>query len=237
MMRRFAERSAEAELMDGDDVPADVFAACVVDLARVNTLTLARPPTLAFLDRALRGRDPSVPVTILDVGFGAGDMLRAIHRWAGRRGRAVRLVGIDLNPRSAPIAGTLTPPTWAIDYRTGDLFDMAETEPIDIVLSSLVTHHMPDAEIVRFLRWMTRQARIGWFVNDLHRHWLPFHGFRAIVTLTPWHPFVRHDGPVSIARSFRRDDWRRLIGRAGLTDEDIAIRWRFPFRYCLGWTR
>lgn len=234
-MRSFAARSTETELMDGDDVPADVFAACVIDLANVNTLTLARPPTLAFLDRTLRGRDPAAPVTILDVGFGAGDMLRAIHRWAGRHGRTVRLIGIDLNPRSAPIAGRLTPTDWRIEYRTGDAF--ALDDPIDIVLSSLVTHHMPDAEIVRFLRWSTDTARIGWFVNDLHRHWLPFYGFTAITAALRRHPFVRHDGPVSIARSFRRDDWLRLIDAAGLSRDRIEIAWRFPFRYCVGWRR
>ena len=236
-MRSFADRSSETELMDGDGVPADVFAACVVDLADVNTLTLARPPTLAFLGRALRGHNPAVPVTILDVGFGAGDMLRAVHRWAARRGRRVRLVGIDLNPRSAPIAEALTPSDWGITYRTGDLFALPDDEPIDFVLSSLVTHHMPDDEIVRFLRWSTRRARIGWFVNDLHRHWLPFYGFKAIVAMLRRHPFVRHDGPVSIARSFRKDDWRRLIDAARLSREDTEIAWRFPFRYCVGWVR
>lgn len=234
-MRSFAARSTETEMMDGDDVPQDVFAACVVDLANVNTLTLARPPTLAFLDRVLKDRDPRVPVTILDVGFGAGDMLRAIHRWADRRQRRVRLIGIDLNPRSAPIAEALTPANWRIEYRTGDAF--AIDEPLDIVLSSLVTHHMADAEIVRFLRWMATRSRIGWFVNDLHRHWLPFYGFTAIVTALRRHPFVRHDGPVSIARSFRRKDWDRLIAAAGLSPGSIDIAWRFPFRYCVGAVR
>jgi 2-polyprenyl-3-methyl-5-hydroxy-6-metoxy-1,4-benzoquinol methylase len=236
-MRSFASRSPEDELMDGDDVGEAEFAACVVDLAKVNTLTLARPPTLAFLDRALRGRDPEAEVTILDVGFGAGDMLRAIHRWAAKRGRAVRLIGIDLNPRSAPIAETLTPAGWAIEYRTGDLFALPDGEQVDIVLSSLVTHHMADDEIVRFLQWMTRRCRIGWFVNDLHRHWLPFYFFRTVTAITPWHPFVRHDGPVSIARAFRRQDWRRLIARAGLTTDEVRIAWRFPFRFCAAWLR
>ena len=231
-MRRFAVRSAESEWMDGADVTAETFAACVIDLAKVNTLTLARPPTLAFLDRALAGRDPATPVTILDVGFGAGDMLRAIHRRAARRGWPVRLIGIDLNPLSAPVAARLTPPEWDIDYRTGDAF--AIPDPIDIVLSSLVTHHMADAEIVRFLRWMDARARIGWFVNDLHRHALPFYGFKAIVNVMPWHPFVRHDGPVSIARAFRKADWLRLLDTAGLSRDAVDIAWRFPFRYCVG---
>lgn len=91
-------RRAEAEeLMDADDLPVDTYAAVVADLARVNTVTLARRPTLAFLARAARGRDR---LRVLDVGFGDGDMLRAIAVWARRRRLAVDLVGVDLNPRS-----------------------------------------------------------------------------------------------------------------------------------------
>ena len=41
---------------------------------------------------------------LLDVGFGHGDMLRAIARWARRRGIAVDLVGVDLNPKSEAAA-------------------------------------------------------------------------------------------------------------------------------------
>ena len=44
------------------------------------------------------------PWRILDVGFGAGDMLARIARWADARGVAVELAGVDLNPKSAPVA-------------------------------------------------------------------------------------------------------------------------------------
>jgi len=33
-----------------------------------------------------------------------------------------------------------------------DVFDFAPTDPIDFVVSSLVTHHMSDDLIVKFLR-------------------------------------------------------------------------------------
>ena len=48
-------------------------------------------------------------------------------------------------------------------------------------------------------------ARIGWFVNDLHPHALPYHFFRHWSGLARWHRFVQHDGPVSIARA---SGWR-----------------------------
>lgn len=235
-MTRLATRATDPEWMDGDDVSPAVFAAVVADLAVVNTITLARPPTLAFVARALRAVPPERPVTIVDVGFGDGDMLRAIaRRFRTRSG--LRLIGYDINPRSAPAARARTPAHLPIDYRTGDAFAIDAGEPVDLIISSLVTHHMADDEIVPFLRWMEARATLGWFVNDLHRHILAYHGFRLLGAIARWHPFVRHDGALSVARSFRRDDWERLIARAGLDRAGLALRWHVPFRWCLGRAR
>jgi hypothetical protein len=119
----------------------------------------------------------------------------------------------------------------AIDYRTGDVFETRMAKP-DFIVSSIVTHHMRDAEIVAFLRLMEARSSRGWFVNDLHRHWIAYYGFTAFSALMRWHPFVRHDGPLSVARSFVRADWERLLADSGVRAAEI--RWRFPFRICVG---
>lgn len=222
-------RSRQPEWMDGEDVTEADYAAVMRDLAVVNTLTLARPPTLAFVRRVLGTVPADRVLTVVDVGYGAGDMLRAIGRMAGDR---VRLVGLDINPRGRPAALAMTPPEMGIDYRTGDAMAVPAEEPIDLIVSSLVTHHMGDAEIIAFLRWMEGRARIGWFVNDLHRHWLPYHFFRAASAAMRWHPFVQHDGAVSIARAFRKEDWWALLDEAGVAGV-ARLRWHFPFRYCV----
>jgi hypothetical protein len=230
-MRDLSVRASDSEWMDGDEVGADVFAACVASLATVNTLTLARPPTLAWLGRATARLDPAAPFTVIDVGFGDGDMLRAVRRWADRRGLDPELIGYDLNPRSAPAASGRTDPGLRIAFRTGDAF--AGAEPVDFVISSLTAHHMTDDELVAFLRWMEASASRGWFINDLHRHPLAYHGFKLLAGLARFHPFVRHDGPISVARSFRRADWLRLLARAGIDARVVDIVWRFPFRLCV----
>lgn len=231
-MRSFAVRSAETELMD-EPCGFETFRDCLADLERVNVLTLAYGPTFQFLERLRRERRLNLgrPVRILDCGSGYGDMLRRIHRWAARKGVPVELTGLDLNPWSAEAAREATSGQTPIRWLTQDVF--AFDEPADLIVSSLFTHHLDDRTLVRFLAWMDERARIGWFVNDLHRLAFPYYGFALLSALMRWHPFVRHDGPVSIARAFRPDDWEHLIRRAGLAPPCVKVRRRFPFRLCV----
>jgi 2-polyprenyl-3-methyl-5-hydroxy-6-metoxy-1,4-benzoquinol methylase len=225
----FAARAVEAELMDADDLDPATYAALIADLARVNTITLARRPTLAWLRRATAGL---THFTLVDVGFGHGDMLRAIAADVARRGQTARLVGIDMNPRSAPVAAAATDPALGIEWRTGRA-EALEFAP-DFIVSSIVCHHMDDAELAGFLAWQERTARRGWFVNDLHRHPIAWAGFRALAWAFRWHPIVAHDGALSVRRAFVRRDWPRLLAAAGLAATPVTVRWHVPFRWGVG---
>ncbi|MBV9735960.1 MAG: methyltransferase domain-containing protein [Acidisphaera sp.] len=226
-----SRRSTQAELMDGETVTADEYARCLHDLAAVNRVTLTHRPTLRWLARATRALPRGAHLCVLDVGCGEGDLLRAVRRWADRRGLQASLEGIDLNPRSAVAAAAATPPGAAIAYRTGNVFDYAPDPSPDFVVSSQFAHHLTDPELLHFLRWLERHAARGWFIADLHRHALPYWGFRVLARAAGWHRIVRLDGTVSIARSFRKPDWTRLLQQAGVAAE---TRWHVPFRLCVG---
>lgn len=224
-----SQRAIAEELMDADDLDAGTYAAVVGDLAKVNVVTMAARPTFAFLARAL-ARHRGGPLRVLDVGFGDGDMLRRIARWASRKGHAVELTGVDLNPRSELAARAHTPPGMAIRWVTGDYAELAG-EPWDVVISSLVAHHMTHDQLVEFLRFMDTHARAGWLVNDLHRHRFAHAGFPLLATLFGWHNIVRHDGTLSIARSYRPGEWSPILAEAGI--EGARVIRAFPFRLCV----
>ena len=228
----WSRRSTSLEIMDGDGLDYAEYGACMHDLSWVNLFTLAHRPTLRFLERLRRERRLPVgrPLEILDVGFGYGDMLRAIDRWAQRRGVAVSLTGVDLNPWAAQTAAVATPTGLPIHWLTGDAYAQPEC---DLVISSLFTHHLGDAELPRFLAWSERTARLGWFVNDLHRHPLAYALFGPLCRVMGWRPIVRLDGLTSITRAFTAPDWRALLAAAGLPESAVRIRWRLPFRLCL----
>ncbi len=213
--------------MDTEDVAYEDFRNCLTDLAKVNRLTLAARPTLAFVARAAAGQ---THLHILDIGCGNGDMLRKIAAWAAGRKFSVTLTGIDLNPYSARAAAEASTGS-DITYVTENAFTYVPAMPVDVIISSLFTHHLDDNGIVQFLGWMEATARRGWFINDLRRAAFPYHGFKLLARLAGWHRFVQHDGPVSIARSFQRRDWQHLLTRASL--KSARIEGWFPFRLCV----
>lgn len=227
-MTDLRQRIRADEQMDNPTLDDATYARVLADLARVNRWTLAGRPTIGFLARATKGMPA---FRLLDVGFGQGDMLRRIARWARKRGLAVDLVGVDLNAASVGIARAVTPPGMPIEYRAGDY--EAQPTPFDFVVSSLVAHHMTDDELTAFVRYMERMGTRGWLINDLHRHGFAYRGFPLLARLLGAHRIVREDGQLSIARSFRPDEWRAILDQAGVPAGAARIVRRFPFRLCV----
>lgn len=226
-MANLAQRAIAEEQMDAPGLAPETYAAVLADLEKANRWTFAARPTLNFLARAAQGMGS---FSLLDVGYGEGGMLRAIARWAEKQGKGAQLVGIDLNPKSKAAAEAQTPASMTIDYRAGDY---ADCEPCDFIISNLVAHHMTHDQLVAFLRHMEAKAARGWMVNDLHRHGFAHFGYPLLARIMGWHPMVRADGQLSIARSFRPEEWRNLLEEAGIAPGAARIVRRFPYRLCV----
>jgi SAM-dependent methyltransferase len=230
-----SRRSNLPQLMDSADTDFETFRACLADLSKVNYLTFAYRPTLRFFEHlAQSGRLPTDrTVTVLDVGSGFGDMVRKIDRWAVGRGFKLDLTGVDQNPLCARAAEEVSAPGRPIRFVTANIFAYQPQSPVDIVISSLMTHQMDDTSLTRFISWMEANAAIGWFVNELRRNALPYHMFYVTSRALRFHEFVQHDGPVSIACAFEVGDWRRLLDSAGIPRAAATISRVFPYRLCV----
>lgn len=227
-MGMLAERTIQDEQMDDPDITPEVYAAVLADLARVNRWTLTANPALRFLQRATREMNR---FSLLDVGFGHGDVLRVIARWARRRNLDCQLVGVDLNPLSKDIANHASSDEPKIEFRTGDYRD--QPEQFDFVISSQVGHHMNSVQLRDFLQFMERRARRGWLLSDLDRHPVSYLGFPLLARLMRVHPIVREDGKLSIARSIRASEWPDILADADIDPEAVRLRRYVPFRLSL----
>lgn len=223
-------RSTQSELMDTEPVSFEDFHRCLRELEVINICSLAYRPTMRWLRQMLRSAKPGETISILDVGSGGGDMLRRIWRWLRRRHLQADLTGVDLNPWSKRSAEQSTPAKMQIAYETSDIFSFDQSRQADFIICSNFTHHLPDPELIRFIRWMQAHAKRGWFINDLHRHPLPYHFIRLVFGALPLNHMTSHDGPISISRAFSAADWRRLLSEAGI-GERAKVEWFFPFRY------
>ena len=93
------------------------------------------------------------------------------------------------------------------------------------------THHFVDEQVVQILREMSRVARRRIFVIDLHRHPIAYLLYTTLGKLVLHNRLLRHDGALSILRSFKASELLDLAQRAGL--HDVWIERHFPFRLVL----
>ncbi len=231
----FSKRDTTPELMDTEQVSFEDFRNCLEQLSQSNRLALGYRPTLRFLDQLKRDGHLATgrPVSIVDVGSGYGDLVRRIDQWAEANGVVVDLQGVDMNPWSAKAASEVTEKGRPIRWISQNLFDYKPERPVDIVVSSLFTHHLKAPDLVRFVKWMEATAQLGWFVSDLRRHPLPYYAMKAGFPLLRRHRFMHHDGPVSVASAFVEADWRATLSEAGLDPRAASIDRRLPFRLCV----
>src|ERR1700730_18842119 len=105
--RDLSRRRAESEGLDSADATPEELALVLRDLARFNGAMLGHWPVIDWLRRATKDAPKEVALTLVDVGCGYGDLLRAIRCWARKRGLTIRLIGLDLNCETIRIAQTV----------------------------------------------------------------------------------------------------------------------------------
>ena len=231
MFSRFRKRSNELEHLDKGDYTPEEYEGCLVELRRINAWlgdTRALSQTLLAEVEHLDLRSFSV----LDVGAGSGELLRAAARWTKKSNRAGMFVGVELNARSARAIAEESrqfPEITAVQA-DGFLLPFADNA-FDYVICSLITHHFTDTAVVAFLKELSRTARRSIFVIDLYRNPLAYYLYSTVGRLFLYNRLIREDGALSILRSFTPDELERLAQQAGL--KEIKVRQVFPARLVL----
>src|SRR5690349_13996533 len=231
MFDKFKRRSYELEYIDTGDYTAAEYDDCIGELQLVNRWmgdahTLKR--TL-LKDVAAAGLQE---FSVLDVGAGSGELLRVAATWARQTGRNLRAVGLELNERSASAILEDSRSFPEISSVRGDALKLPFADAdFDYVICSLFTHHFVEDQIIRIFREMNRVARRRIIVIDLHRHPIAYFFYTTIAKLVLKNRLIRHDGALSILRSFKADELFELAKRAGL--RDASVERHFPFRLAL----
>ena len=221
-------RSTQKELIDlgPDFYTPEEYTQCMQKLFRVNRL-------LGFFRSTRKAlKDVPADAKLLDIGCGDGLFLLHLSRHYPR----MNLQGTDVSTQAIASAEQMLK-QWQAHNKALRVSFVPQPrlrlelpgDSVDVILTTLVCHHLDDDDLVVFLRDAYQAARIKVIINDLHRHSAAYWLYYCI---SPWlfrNRLITHDGLISIQRSFRRAEWHKLLARAGI--KHAQIKWQFPFRW------
>lgn len=227
----FANRSTALEFIDTGDYTPEEYAEALRELRLINRY-IGEYHALKNSLLADIKKSGAKEFSVLDIGAGSGELLRLAARFADENSVKATLTGVELNADAAKqILTESTDFPQITSVRTNALELPFPDGAFDHVMCSLFTHHLTDSEIVRALKEMRRVARRSIYVIDLHRHPVAYLLYTTVGKLFLKGRLVRHDGALSILRSFKKNEMVQLAQDAGL--KTFSVKRHFPFRLVL----
>lgn len=221
-------RSYQKELLDGDNIPFEDIAQTMRELNTINTLLGGHAITLAGFKQLVKDKKE---VTVCEIGCGGGDNLVAIAKYCQANNIKIHCIGVDYNAECIDFAKQNV---YLKDFTTFICSDYAKVNfdnPPDIIFSSLFCHHFTDEQLVLQLKWMNTHAKLGFFINDLQRHWLAYHLIHVLTQVFSKSYLVKNDASLSVARGFKKGEWQSLFSKSGVFNYHIS--WKWAFRYLI----
>lgn len=226
------ERAADTvEMIDG---PAsfEAIAGCLDTIARFNGLFGGSWVTLRHFRDLVAALPAGRLVTVLDVGAGGADIPVTLVRWARRHGRRLRVFALDRAAAPLACARVRTAAYPEITLVQGDALALpVRPASVDVVISAMTLHHLQPEEATRYLGEIDAAAGLGWVVNDLVRGRVAHRLVWALTRALSRSPMARHDGPMSILRSYTPPEVAALCEKAGLFDVRV-VHHALIFRQC-----
>jgi 2-polyprenyl-3-methyl-5-hydroxy-6-metoxy-1,4-benzoquinol methylase len=223
-----SHRSYQEELLDGDNIPFPDIKKNMEELDTINTLLGGHAITIKGLANLVGNQKK---ITVCEIGCGGGDNLVAIVKWCNKHKIAINCIGIDLKAECIQVAAARPLLKNISQWIVSDYALVVFDHKPDIIFSSLFCHHFTDEALVDQLQWMQLNSRLGFFINDLHRHWLAYHSISILTRLFSSSYLVKNDAPVSVSRGFLKNEWKQLCERASILNADI--KWKWAFRHLI----
>jgi 2-polyprenyl-3-methyl-5-hydroxy-6-metoxy-1,4-benzoquinol methylase len=224
-----SHRSTEQEIMDDLSMEGEMLRQTLDQIAVINKLLGGNQATISGLHTLLKTQPKDTVITIVDIGCGGGDMLRAVAAYGRKNNFIFKLTGIDANEYTVNYARKLSVNYPEISYLKMDvLADEFSGIAFDIAITTLFLHHFTDQEIEHLLIPIVNKVRIGVVVNDLHRSSTAYYLFKGMSFFIR-NPMVKKDGAISVLRGFKKNELNAISKK--LKDTASSIRWKWAFRY------
>jgi 2-polyprenyl-3-methyl-5-hydroxy-6-metoxy-1,4-benzoquinol methylase len=228
-MPDFSRRSSGVEIMDDLQCSGEVLHQTLRELEFINKWLGGNVITIDAIAQLCRNI-PKRELTIADLGCGGGEMLKLIDTWGKKNNFQLKLIGLDANPNVVAFAKKNIADCPHIHFETVNVFsNQFFQREYDIVIGTLFFHHFSDDELKNFFRQLGKRVRVGYIINDIHRHRVAYFSIKILTKLFSESSMVRYDAPLSVLRAFKRRELKSILQQAGSTD--FAIKWRWAFRW------
>lgn len=230
MFASFAERSNQAELIDGADYTATEYIENLADLRRVNRYLGGRSALTRHLFPMIEAAGLR-RVRLLDIGTGSADIPARIIDWASNHGIEVEFVALDLNEIAVLDARRRTANYPEIQVMRADAMNLPfDDRSFDFALASLFLHHFENQQAAALLKSFARVARVAFIINDLRRHPIAYYSIKLLAQLFTRNRLVRNDSAVSVLRGFTERDIAEI---ADVSQTELQVFRHFPYRIIL----
>lgn len=215
--------------MDDLEVGGEELNQTLKELRTINKLLGGNHVTTSGI-QAFCKKFPKEEYSIADIGCGGGDMLKVMADWANKKKIPCKFLGVDANPNIITLAQKNLSAYKNIEFDQANVFSESFLlQPVDIITCTLFTHHFTDQELIQLISTFKNKSNLGVVINDLHRHPLAYHSIKLLTRFFSQSAMVKNDGPLSVLRSFKKNEWHEILSKAGF--DHVEISWNWAFRW------
>jgi 2-polyprenyl-3-methyl-5-hydroxy-6-metoxy-1,4-benzoquinol methylase len=220
-------RSHHSERLDNLDLKGESLTKTLDGLSVINSFFGNKSHTLKSIQEL---SNKNRIETIVDLGCGGGDNLRAIAKWFQLQKKEVKLIGIDGNKNSLEYSKEKA--GFQIEYIQADILSSEFQIPTcDVLISSHFVYHFSDDELIAFLLKTKQNVNIAIVFSELQRSTIAYSLFKIFGFLMPFSNMVKQDGLLAIKRSFTRKELEEILKKAKI--KDYSLQWKWWFRFIL----
>lgn len=171
--------------------------------------------------------DPTGQNSLLDIGFGGGDIPLKLAEWSRDDGFNLQITAIDPDPRAFGFIQELDRPgnVEFLQCRLSEL-DPGQQQ-FDFVISNHLIHHLDQPELTHILELSKKLSTRRVIFNDIRRDDRAYLFFNLFSRPVFRSSFITADGLTSIKRSYTTEEL------ANTTPPDWEVQSLFPFRILL----
>lgn len=162
--------------------------------------------------------------TLLDIGFGGGDIPIQLVQWANKDGFRLRITAIETDQRALDYIQKVQAPDHIEFVHTSSSELVEKGHTFDFVISNHLIHHLGQNQLEKLCHEAEQLCEKRILFNDIHRSDWAYLLFLIFSSLIFRRSFITKDGLISIRKSYTSSELKALV------PNHWEIRKVFPFR-------